>query len=246
MRFEGVRFAHGVDGATVLDGLDLRVSAGSKVAIVGPTGAGKSTLARLLVRDYDVAEGRVSLDGVDVRELSLFELRRAVVVVSEQPFLFADTVHANIALGRPDADPRAVERAARLAGAHEFITKLPDGYHTLVEERGRSLSGGQRQRLVIARALLVEPRVLVLDDATSAMDAETEREVRAGLETAMRGRTALIITRRPATVALADQAVLLSDGRIAAADTPDELMVRSEVFRELLLGDPAPVEGSVL
>ncbi len=244
VRFEAVRFGYGRGGSPVLDDLNLSVPAGSTVAIVGPTGAGKSTIARVLSRGYDVTAGRVSLDGVDVRDLSLSELHRAVVVVSERPFLFADTVRANLSLGKPNADMEAIERAARLAGAHEFIAGLPDGYDTVLEERGYSLSGGQRQRLALARAILAEPRVLVLDDATSAMDAETEREVRAGLATALSGRTALIITRRPATIALADQAVLIEHGRVSATGTPDELMLRSETFRDLMLGDSAPAVGA--
>ncbi len=243
VRLKEVSFGYETNGPYVLDGLDLSVPAGSRLAIVGATGEGKSTLAHLLSRRYDVSAGQVLLDGVNVRDLRLSELRGAVVVVSERPFLFTDTVRANIAFARPQACLEEIQRAARLAGAHGFISELPNGYDTMLEERGLSLSGGQRQRLALARAILAEPRLLVLDDATSAVDAETEREIRAGLETALVGRTALIISRRPGTIALADRVVLLEGGRAAAEGTPEELVNTSELYRDLILGEPAVPAG---
>ena len=175
--------------------------------------------------------GSVSIDGVDVRDLRVHELRRAVGLVFEDTFLFTDTIAANIAFADPDASDEAVHRAARLAGAHEFITELPDGYDTFIGERGFSLSGGQRQRIAIARAILADPRVLILDDATSAVDPTKEHEIRDALAEVMRGRTTIVIAHRPATVALADRVVLLEDGRVVAEGTHDSLLVESERYR---------------
>jgi ATP-binding cassette subfamily B protein len=233
VRFEQVRFAYG-DGPLVLDGLDLEVRGGEAVALVGATASGKSTVVRLLPRFYDVDAGRVMLDGVDVRALSLAELRSAVGIVFEDTFLFSDTVRANIAFADPGAPDDAVVRAARLAGAHEFIVNLPDGYDTVIGEQGFSLSGGQRQRIAIARAVLADPRVLVLDDATSAVDPSKEHEIRAAMREVMRGRTTLIVAHRPATIALADRVVLVEDGRVVADGTHDELLVRSARYRQVL------------
>ncbi|MFO7280928.1 MAG: ABC transporter ATP-binding protein [Thermoanaerobacterales bacterium] len=233
LRFRGVRFGYG-RAEPVLDGFDLTVRAGESVALVGATGSGKSTIARLIPRFYDVEEGSITLDGVDVRELRLRELRRAIGIVFEDTFLFSDTIGANIAFADPDAPPEAIERAARLAGAHEFITALPEGYATRIGERGYSLSGGQRQRIAIARAILADPRVLILDDATSAVDPTKEHEIRDALAEVMRGRTTIVIAHRPATIALADRVVLIDGGRVAAEGTHQSLLGSSERYREVL------------
>ena len=234
LRFEGVRFAYGPQGADVLDGFDLVVPAGQSIALVGATGSGKTTVARLIPRFYDVNHGTVSVDGVDVRTLKLRQLRKAVGIVFEETFLFSDTIGANIAFADPHAPVEAVERAARLAGAHEFISALPDGYATTIGERGYSLSGGQRQRLAIARAILADPRVLILDDATSSVDPTKEHEIRDALAEVMRDRTTLVIAHRPATIALADRVVLVADGKVAADGTHEELLRTSAAYREVL------------
>jgi ATP-binding cassette subfamily B protein len=231
--FQSVSFAYPA-GGSVLRGLDLRVQGGTSVAIVGATGSGKSTIARLLPRFYDVDQGQVCIDGADVRGLLLSELRTAVAMVFEDTFLFTDTVRANIAFARPDAPRAQVERAARLAGAHEFITSLPKGYDTILGERGFSLSGGQRQRIAIARAILADPRILILDDATSSVDPTKEHEIRAALEEVMRGRTTIIIAHRPATIALAERVVLVGDGRILAEGTHESLLHTSLAYRAVL------------
>jgi ATP-binding cassette subfamily B protein len=234
VRFEGVRFTYGRDLPAVLDGFDLDVPAGQSVALVGATGSGKTTVARLLPRFYDVTEGTVALDGLDVRSLGLRELRKAVGIVFEETFLFSDTIAGNIAFADPEASQAAVERAARLAGAHEFIASLPDGYDTTIGERGYSLSGGQRQRLAIARAILADPRVLILDDATSSVDPTKEHEIRDALAEVMRNRTTLVIAHRPATIALADRVVLIAGGRVAADGTHEQLLATSAAYREVL------------
>ena len=232
VRFRDVRFAY--DGAPVLDGLDLDVAPGTSLALVGETGSGKSTVAALLARFYDVDAGAVEIDDRDVRELGLVDLRRAVALVFEDTFLFSDTVRENIAFANPEASDEDVERAARLAGAHDFILRLPEGYETVLGERGYSLSGGQRQRIAIARAILADPAVLVLDDATSAVDATKEHEIRAALTTVMRGRTTIVIAHRPTTIALADRVAILEDGQIVEEGTHDELRARSPRYRRLL------------
>jgi ATP-binding cassette subfamily B protein len=233
VRLDSVRFGH-EDGHAVLDGLDLHVASGESLALVGPTGSGKSTIAGLLARLYDPDGGRVLLDGHDVRELRLGEVRQAVALVFEEAFLFSDTVKENIRFARPDASDEDIERAAQLAGAAEFIADLPDGYDTVLGERGFSLSGGQRQRVAIARAILADPAVLVLDDATSAVDATKEHEIRAALTTVMEGRTTLVIAHRPATIALADRVAVLEGGRIVEAGTHAELLRGSVRYRALL------------
>jgi len=233
VRFEDVRFGY-EPGAPVLRNVDLVVPAGASVALVGSTGSGKSTVARLLARFYDVDGGRVTLDGADVRDVRLDELRRNVSIVFEDTFLFSDTVHANIALADPRASAERVEAAARLAGAAEFIAALPEGYDTLLGEQGYSLSGGQRQRIAIARAILADPRVLVLDDATSSVDPSKEHEIRDALQEVMAGRTTIVIAHRTATVALADRVVLLDAGRVVAEGTHEDLLRTSDPYRHVL------------
>jgi ATP-binding cassette subfamily B protein len=230
--FEGVAFGYDPE-RPVLDGIDLEVGAGRTVALVGPTGSGKTTLASLVPRFYDADAGRVLVDGVDVRDLARRSLRREIGVISQDPFLFSASIRDNIALGIPDAPFEAVEAAARAAQAHDFILELPHGYDTVVGERGITLSGGQRQRIAIARALLIDPRILILDDATASVDATTEARIRAGLQEVMRDRTTIIIAHRLSTIALADQIVVLDHGRIAARGTQSELLETSPVFREI-------------
>ena len=233
VRLDGVRFGHEGD-RYVLDGLDLHVAPGESLALVGATGSGKSTVAGLLARLYDPEEGRVLLDGHDLRDLRLADVRRAVALVFEETFLFSESVRENIRVGRPDASDDDVRRAAELAGATAFIDELPDGYETILGERGFSLSGGQRQRIAIARAILADPAVLVLDDATSAVDATKEHEIRAALTEVMHGRTTLVIAHRPATIALADRVAVLEGGRIVEEGTHAELLGRSARYRALL------------
>jgi ATP-binding cassette subfamily B protein len=234
VRFRAVRFRYAPELPIVLDGFDLDVPAGQSIALVGATGSGKTTVARLIPRFYDVLDGAVEVDGVDVREVRLRALRKAVGIVFEDTFLFSDTIAANIAFADPDAPPEAIARAARLAGAAEFIEALPHGYDTAIGERGFSLSGGQRQRLAIARAILADPRVLILDDATSSVDPTKEHEIRDALAEVMRGRTTIVIAHRPATIALADRVVLLRDGRVVADGTHLVLLQTSDEYREVL------------
>src|SRR5438445_1610623 len=218
----------------VLEDVDLDIPAGRTVALVGATGSGKTSLVALFSRLYDSSSGHVYLDGADVRTVSLSSLRRAVAVVSDDPFLFSATVAENIAYGRPQASEAAVEQAARQAQAYEFIKRLPDGFQTRVGERGLTLSGGQRQRLAIARAMLANPRVLILDDATSSVDSTTERSIKIALAAAMRGRTTFIIAHRLSTIALADEIVVLDHGRIAARGSHEELLGVSELYAEIV------------
>jgi ATP-binding cassette subfamily B protein len=242
LSFQNVRFGYdiGHTDVRVLEGLTLEVQPGESVAIVGATGSGKSTIARLLLRFYDPQTGGIALDGVDLRELRLSELRRSVGVVFEDTLLFHDTVSSNIAFAKPGIDSDVVVRAAKLAGAHEFIMQLPEKYDTVLGERGFSLSGGQRQRIAIARAIVADPRVLVLDDATSAVDPTKEHEIRDALATVMRGRTTLVIAHRPATIELADRAVLLDNGVIAASGSHHELLETNEKYREVLAAMATP------
>jgi ATP-binding cassette subfamily B protein len=230
--FDGVRFAYRT-GGEVLPRFDLTLPAGQTVAVVGSTGAGKSTLAKLLARFYDPTEGRVLLDGVDLRDLATAELRRGVVMVTQEAFLFSGTVAENIAIGRPDASREEIERAAKAIGAHDFITSLPEGYDTDVRKRGGRISAGQRQLVAFARALLANPGVLILDEATSSLDIPGERAVQRAMETVLKGRTAVVIAHRLSTVEIADRVLVMEHGRIVEDGTPAELVAGTGRFAEL-------------
>ena len=224
------------DGAPhpALRDINLDIEPGTTVALVGAMGSGKSALVQLLPRLYDVSEGAVRIDGADVREVDLVSLRRAIAVVTDDPFLFSATVHDNIAYADPEATREDVERAARAAQAADFIERMPKGYDTLVGERGLTLSGGQRQRLAIARAILADPRILVLDDATSSVDASTEQEIKRAMREVLSGRTTFVIAHRLSTIALADEIVVLDDGRVVAHGNHDELFEASDLYREIV------------
>ena len=232
LEFQGVGFGYDPD-RPVFEDVDLEIAPGQTVALIGRTGAGKTTLAALVPRFYDATEGRVLVDGFDVREVTRRSLRREIGVISQDPFLFSASVRDNIAFGTPDAPHDAVEAAAREAQAHDFILELPQGYDTVVGERGITLSGGQRQRIAIARALLIDPRILILDDATASVDATTEANIRTGLREVMHDRTTIIIAHRLSTIALADEIVVLDGGRIAARGTQARLLEESPIFREI-------------
>jgi ATP-binding cassette subfamily B protein len=233
VEFEDVSFGYG-SNRPVLDHMDLVIPGGEAIALVGATASGKSTVARLIPRFYDIDSGHIRVDGADVRDARLRDVRRAVGLVFEDTFLFSDTVRSNIAFADPEAPMEAVVRAAKLAGADDFVRQLPDGYSTVIGEHGYSLSGGQRQRIAIARAVLADPRILILDDATSSVDPSKEHEIRAALAEVMQGRTTIIIAHRPATIALADRVVLIDGGKVIADGTHDGLLESSAEYREVL------------
>ena len=220
-------------GAPSLSGIHLEVQAGSTVALVGPTGSGKTSLVALLARLYDPTEGEIRVDGAELRSVDVSSLRRQIAFVADDPFLFSASVAENIAYGRPDANPDQIELAARRAQAHGFIEALPDGYETVVGERGLTLSGGQRQRIAIARALIAEPRILILDDATSSVDATTEEAIKRGLREAMAGRTTFVVAHRLSTISLADEIVVMESGRIIDRGTHEELLERCPLYAEI-------------
>jgi ATP-binding cassette subfamily B protein len=211
----------------------MAVEAGTTVALVGPTGSGKTSLVALLARLYDPSSGSISIDGADLREVDVASVRRSVAFVADESFLFSASVAENIAYAKPDASPGEVERAARIAQAHGFIERLPDGYETVVGDRGLTLSGGQRQRVAIARAVLADPRILILDDATSSVDARTEAEIKRGLGEVMKGRTTFVVAHRLSTISLADEIVVMDEGRVVDRGTHDDLLERCDLYREI-------------
>jgi ATP-binding cassette subfamily B protein len=229
---EDVSLRYGA-GEPALEGIDLEVEAGTVVALVGPSGAGKTSLVALLARLYDPTSGSVAIDGAELREVDLASLRREIAFVADDSFLFSASVAENIAYARPEATREEIELAARRAQAAPFIERLPEGYETMVGERGLTLSGGQRQRIAIARALLADPRILILDDATSSVDARTEDAIRAGLDEALAGRTTFIVAHRLSTISLADEIVVLDGGRLVDRGTHDELLDRCPLYREI-------------
>jgi ATP-binding cassette subfamily B protein len=234
VRFERVALTFAGSPRPALHDIDLAIEAGETVALVGAMGSGKTALVSLLPRLYDVSAGSVRIDGADVRDVDPASLRHQIAVVTDDPFLFSATVHENIAYGRPEASREEVEQAARAAQADSFIQALPDGYDTLVGERGLTLSGGQRQRLAIARAIVANPRILILDDATSSVDASTEQEIKLALRAVMAGRTTFIVAHRLSTIALADEIIVLEEGAVAARGSHEELLGESELYREIV------------
>jgi ATP-binding cassette subfamily B protein len=234
VRFDHVTLRYEGQDIPALHDVTIDVPAGRTVALVGATGSGKTTLVQLLSRLYDPISGSVFVDGVDVRSVDPASLRAAIAIVDDSPFLFSASVAENIAYARPDASFEQVELAARRAQAHGFIERLPEGYETRIGERGLTLSGGQRQRVAIARAFLADPRILVLDDATSSVDASTEQEIKTALREVMQGRTTFVIAHRLSTIALADEIVVLEDGELIAHGTHDELLEVSDLYREIV------------
>ena len=232
VELRGVSLAYN-GGQPALEDIDLPVEAGRTVALVGPTGSGKTSLVALLARLYDPSRGVVRIDGADLRSVDVRSLRSQVAFVADESFLFSASVAENIAYAKPDASAEQIELAARRAQAHDFISRLPGGYETLIGERGLTLSGGQRQRVAIARALLADPRILILDDATSSVDARTEAAIKRGLREAMSGRTTLIVAHRMSTISLADEVVVMDAGRIVERGTHDELLERCPLYAEI-------------
>ncbi len=242
VRFEGVWFSY-PNGEPVLRGMDLVVPGGTTMAIVGATGSGKSTIAELVPRFYDVDSGSITIDGVEIRDVSLDELRGEVAVVFQETFLFSASIRDNLRVGDPSADDRAIRAAARLAQAHDFISALPEGYDTVVGERGATLSGGQRQRVALARSVLRDPGVFILDDATSSVDAVVEADIQAAMRRVMQDRTTIIIAHRTSTLALADLVAFLEGGVVVAVGTHEELLESVPRYAEVLAsGEPAGAE----
>ncbi len=234
VRFDNVSLTFDGSPQPALRDIDIELEAGHTYALVGAMGSGKTALVSLLPRLYDVSNGSVSIDGADVRDVDMASLRRAIAIVNDDPFLFSATVHDNIAYARPEATREEVERAALAAQAADFIERLPQGYDTMVGERGLTLSGGQRQRLAIARAVLADPRILILDDATSSVDASTEQAIKLALREVMEGRTTFVIAHRLSTIALADEIIVLEHGRVGIQGTHEELLERSDLYREIV------------
>jgi ATP-binding cassette subfamily B protein len=251
--FEGVSFHYdgagdgqsGAGGRNVLDGITIHVEPGQRVALLGATGAGKSSLVHLIPRFYDVDRGTIRIDGVDVRDWDPEALRKRIGVVLQQTTLFSGTVRENIAYGRPGASLDEVIAVAKAAQAHEFITAMPGGYEALIEERGANLSGGQKQRIAIARALLIAPGILILDDSTSAVDMETEARIQAALDKVLAGTTTFLIAQRVSSVLTADQILVLDHGQIAARGTHSELLESSPIYQEIYRSQMGDGEGVV-
>jgi ATP-binding cassette subfamily B protein len=231
--FTDVSFQYRQQNIPTLEGIDLAVSANQVIALIGPTGSGKTSLVNLIPRFYDVSQGSVQVDGYDVRQVDLVTLRQQIGIVLQTSLLFSTTIAENIAYGRPEASQDEILDAARVAQAHEFITQLPEGYQTVVGERGVTLSGGQRQRIAIARALLLQPRILILDDSTSSVDAETEKLIQQALDELMAGRTTFVIAHRLSTVRRADLILVMDHGRIVQRGTHYELLAQGGLYREI-------------
>jgi ATP-binding cassette subfamily B protein len=227
--FENVSFAHA--GENILHGINIKATPGQCIALVGPTGSGKSTLLNLIPRFYDPSHGRVLLDGNDIRECDPLHLRKHIGLVFQESFLFSSTIAANIAFGKPDASQTQIEKAAKIAAAHDFISALPQGYQTVLGEAGVGLSGGQKQRIAIARALLLDPTILLLDDPTAAVDPGTEHEIADAMASAMQGRTTFIIAHRPAMLRRASLIYVIDQGRVVQVGTHNELMQAPGYYR---------------
>jgi ATP-binding cassette subfamily B protein len=233
IEFQGVGLKYSDEKTASLEGIDLKVKPNQIVALIGPTGSGKTSFVNLIPRFYDVSEGSVLMDGVDVRQLDLVALRRQIGIVLQSSLLFSDTIKANIAYGRPDATMEEIIAVAKAAQAHEFIEGFTNGYDTMVGERGVTLSGGQRQRVAIARALLMDPRILILDDSTSSVDTQTEKLIQSALDALMEGRTTFVIAHRLATVRRADVILVMDRGRIVERGSHDELLARGGLYKEI-------------
>jgi ATP-binding cassette subfamily B protein len=245
VRFENVSFRYFGSGEPVLKNVNIDAEPGQTVALLGATGSGKTTIINLLPRFYDPTEGRITIDGYDLKEITLDSLRSQIGIVLQETTLFSGSIRDNIAFGKPDASLDEIVAAAKAAAAHDFIQSFPEGYDTPVGERGTTLSGGQKQRIAIARALLLDPRILILDDSTSSVDLATELQIQNALDRLMKGRTSFVIAQRISTVINADQILVLDKGQIAARGTHEELMEASEIYAEIyqsqLVGEAAEV-----